>query len=160
MPSSATRRRVAGDRAVATISRTAPCARAARAIDEPINPTPISASRLNSGVWPVMMPALPLPIGERSASSIGREPGEGGPNDPILGRGGSRQRFASSLPQKFFECGDDQAVGFLGPYRHAQRIRQLIGGRLPQNEPPRCKEDIGILGGAPLTLRKMDQHKI
>src|ERR1700733_15197499 len=48
-PSSATRRRVAAERALATISRTAPCARAARAIEEPIRPTPISASRLNSG---------------------------------------------------------------------------------------------------------------
>src|SRR5580704_4832421 len=47
-PSSATRRRVAADRALATISRTAPCARAARAIDEPIRPTPIKARRLKS----------------------------------------------------------------------------------------------------------------
>src|SRR5450755_1607624 len=45
MPSSATRLRVAAERAVATIERTAPCARAARAIEEPISPTPISASR-------------------------------------------------------------------------------------------------------------------
>ncbi len=49
MPSSATRRRVAAERAVATISRTAPCARAARAIEEPISPTPIKARRLNRG---------------------------------------------------------------------------------------------------------------
>src|ERR1700685_4474923 len=48
-PSSATRRRVAAERAVATISRTAPCARAARAIEEAITPTPSSARRLNSG---------------------------------------------------------------------------------------------------------------
>src|SRR5271170_7181084 len=48
-PSSATRRRVAAERALATISRTAPCARAARAIEEPIRPTPSSARRLNSG---------------------------------------------------------------------------------------------------------------
>src|ERR1700689_5303567 len=47
-PSSATRRRVAAERALATISRTAPCARAARAIEEPIRPTPIKASRLKS----------------------------------------------------------------------------------------------------------------
>ena len=40
-------RRVAAERAVATIERTAPCARAARAIEEPIRPMPISASRLN-----------------------------------------------------------------------------------------------------------------
>ena len=40
----------AAERAVATISRTAPCARAARAIDEPIRPTPINARRLNTAV--------------------------------------------------------------------------------------------------------------
>src|SRR5271169_1573909 len=43
------RRRVAAERAVATISRTVPCARAARATDEPIRPTPINARRLKSG---------------------------------------------------------------------------------------------------------------
>src|SRR5271170_631177 len=48
-PSSATRRRVAAERALAAISRTAPCARAARAIDEPIRPTPIRARRLKIG---------------------------------------------------------------------------------------------------------------
>src|SRR5271154_3730495 len=49
MPSSMTRRRVAAERAVATMLRTAFCARAARAIEEPISPTPISARRSNSG---------------------------------------------------------------------------------------------------------------
>src|ERR1700722_459688 len=49
MPSSMTRRRVAGERAVATMVRTAFCARAARAIEEPISPTPINARRSNSG---------------------------------------------------------------------------------------------------------------
>src|SRR5579871_785340 len=48
-PSSRTRLRVAAERAVATIERTAPWARAARAIDAPIKPTPISASRSNTG---------------------------------------------------------------------------------------------------------------
>src|SRR5208282_5198746 len=48
-PSSATRRRVAAERALATLARTAPCARAARAIEEPMRPTPISASRLKIG---------------------------------------------------------------------------------------------------------------
>ena len=38
-----------GERAVATIARTAPCARAARAIEPPIRPTPISARRLKIG---------------------------------------------------------------------------------------------------------------
>ena len=45
-PSSATRRRVAAERAVATIEPTAPCSLAARAIDEPISPTPMRARRL------------------------------------------------------------------------------------------------------------------
>src|SRR5580700_8853076 len=48
-PSSITRRRVAGERAVATIWPTSRCARAARAIEEPIRPVPISARRPNSG---------------------------------------------------------------------------------------------------------------
>src|ERR1043166_3927787 len=47
-PGPATRRRVAADRAVATIEPTAFCALAARAIEEPISPTPMSASRLYS----------------------------------------------------------------------------------------------------------------
>ena len=38
-----------GERAVATIERTAPCARAARAIEQPIRPKPISARRLKIG---------------------------------------------------------------------------------------------------------------
>ena len=49
MPSSTTRLRVASERAVATISFTTPCSRAARAIEEPIRPTPISARRSNNG---------------------------------------------------------------------------------------------------------------
>jgi hypothetical protein len=49
MPSSTTRARVLGERAVATISRTAPCARAARAMDEPIRPGPMMASLSNNG---------------------------------------------------------------------------------------------------------------
>ena len=46
---SAARRRVAAERAVAMIVRAAPQARAARAIEEPMRPTPISASRSNKG---------------------------------------------------------------------------------------------------------------
>src|SRR5271167_919778 len=49
MPSSMTRRRVAAERAVATMLRTTFWARAARAIEEPISPTPMSARRSNSG---------------------------------------------------------------------------------------------------------------
>ena len=47
MPSSATRARVFSERAVVTISPASPCARAARAIEPPIRPKPISAMRLN-----------------------------------------------------------------------------------------------------------------
>src|SRR5262249_33751264 len=67
---------------------------------------------------------------------------------------------ASLLPQKFLECRDDQTVGFFRPHGHAQCVRQLIGGGQPQNQSARGEEDVGILGGAPLTFRKMDQHKI
>src|SRR5436305_393399 len=49
MPSSTMRRRVASLRAVATISRTTPYSRAARAIEPPISPTPISARRSMRG---------------------------------------------------------------------------------------------------------------
>ena len=48
-PSSATLRRVAAERAVAMIEPAAPCARAARAMEEPIKPVPISARRLKMG---------------------------------------------------------------------------------------------------------------
>src|SRR5258708_38533501 len=43
------RRRGAAERAVATMVLTAFCARAARAIEEPISPTPMSARRSNGG---------------------------------------------------------------------------------------------------------------
>jgi hypothetical protein len=40
---------VAPERALAAIERTTPAARAARAIEEPMRPTPISARRSNVG---------------------------------------------------------------------------------------------------------------
>jgi hypothetical protein len=46
MPSSATRARVFAERADVTISPARPWARAARAIEPPIRPKPISATRL------------------------------------------------------------------------------------------------------------------
>ena len=58
-PSSAIRRRVAAERAVATIERTAPCVRAARAIEEPIRPTPINARRLKRGGALICGPRTP-----------------------------------------------------------------------------------------------------
>src|SRR5271163_2892976 len=99
MPSSATRRRVAAVRALATISRAAPCARAARAIEEPIRPTPISASRLNGGA--------------------------------VLGTASRR------LCQKFLQRGDDEMIGLIGAHAHAQRVGEVISGRLPQDEAAR-----------------------
>src|SRR5215210_1374670 len=76
MPSSATRRRVLSDFDVATMERTAPTPRAARAIEEPISPTPISASRLKMGVVLVTQTL--------------RETGLLPP--PLRGRGGERGR--------------------------------------------------------------------
>jgi hypothetical protein len=55
MPSCSTRARVCAERAVVTISPASPCARAARAIEPPIRPKPISATLPNSGAaftWP------------------------------------------------------------------------------------------------------------
>src|SRR2546430_9464514 len=49
MPSSLTRARVLAERAVVTISSANPCSRAARAIEPPISPKPISATLLNGG---------------------------------------------------------------------------------------------------------------
>jgi hypothetical protein len=49
MPSSATRARVFSERAVVTISLASPWARAARAIEPPISPKPISATRRKIG---------------------------------------------------------------------------------------------------------------
>src|SRR5947209_14540354 len=48
------------------MARTTPWARAARAIEEPIRPTPISASRLNSGFAEIMRLRLPQKFSERS----------------------------------------------------------------------------------------------
>ena len=57
-PSSAIRRRVAAERAVATMEPAAPCARAARAMEEPIRPIPISATRLKTGFPLIYGPAI------------------------------------------------------------------------------------------------------
>src|SRR3954466_6156598 len=56
MPSSATRARVFSERAVVTISPATPWARAARAIEPPIRPKPISATRLKRGVALTSLP--------------------------------------------------------------------------------------------------------
>src|SRR6516165_5694749 len=50
MPSSATRASVFSERAVVTISSASPWSRAARAIEPPIRPKPISAIRLKCGL--------------------------------------------------------------------------------------------------------------
>jgi hypothetical protein len=55
MPSSVTRARVFSERAVVTISLASACDRAARAIEPPIRPKPISATRRKIGtalIWP------------------------------------------------------------------------------------------------------------
>src|SRR5262249_22135765 len=121
-PSSATRRRVAAERAVATISRTTPCARAARAIEEPMRPTPTKATRPNSGAGLVTA---------------------------------SRR-----LRQEILERGHDQAVRLLSADAHAQRVRQLVGADLAQDQSARSEERVRLLGGAALRVWEVDQHKI
>src|SRR5262249_44968708 len=113
-----TRRRVAADRAVAAIEPTTPCARAARAIEEPIRPTPIKARRLKSGAS-VAAPPPPL----------------------------SRSRRSLRFAQEFGERLHHQPVGFLGADAHAQGMRQLVGADLTQDEAARGEEGVGILGG-------------
>ena len=109
--------------ALATISRTAPCARAARAIEEPIRPTPISARRLNSGAG--LVTASRPSFARKSLSAA------------------TTSRLASSVPT-----------------RHAQRVRQLVGRGLPQDQAARGEESIRVLGRAAFGFRKMDQHEI
>ena len=77
-PSSAIRRRVAAERAVAMMDPAAPCARAARAMEEPIRPIPISATRLKTG-FPLIYGPTFLAL-RNSASAL------------------TTRRFASSLP--------------------------------------------------------------
>ncbi len=67
MPSSLTRARVLAERAVVTISPASPCSRAARAIEPPISPKPISAILLNGGAAFMGAPrsrASPRPRGD------------------------------------------------------------------------------------------------
>src|SRR5580692_9766469 len=122
MPNCSMRCRVGSARDVATMVSTTPRERAARAIDEPIRPTPISAKRLKSGAGLVTA---------------------------------SRR-----LGQKFPQRGHDKPVRLLGADGHAQRIRQLIGRRLPQNEPSCREKGVRILGGSAFGLGKMNQHEI
>src|SRR6202453_5210174 len=121
------RRRVSAARAVATISRTAPCARAARAMDEPISPTPIRARRLNIGAT----------LRVFSVATVLRRP-------------------SKKLTERF----DEEPIGVFGADAHAQRIRQLVGADLTQDEAARGKESVGLLRRPPFGRRKVDQQKI
>src|SRR5919197_858046 len=131
-PSSATRRRVAADRAVATIERAAPCARAARAIEEPIRPIPISARRLNKA----------------TSAFMGR-------SNPAA------RRTASRLPShELRQRGDHHAVRLLTTDRHAQRVRQFVGLDPTQDQAALRQECIRILRGTAAAFGKVDQHEI
>src|SRR3984957_5178913 len=133
-PSSATRRRVAAERAVATISRTVPCARAAWAIDEPIRPTPIKARRLYNGAGRLTLNSL-----------------YGWLRAPLT---------FPSFAQKFLQRGAHEPVRFFGADTHSQRIRELVAADLTQNESARGEERVGVLGGASPCLREMDEQEI
>ncbi len=64
------------------------------------------------------------------------------------------------LRQKFFERGDDQAVGLFRADGHPQRIRQLVGAELAQDQPARSEKSVGFAGRSPFRRRKMDQQKV
>src|SRR5262245_5709866 len=138
-PSSSTRCRVAAERAVATMVRTIPCWRAARRMEEPIRPLPMTAKRSKRGS------SLLRAFRMRAGSAIRACPWP------------ARSR---SLLQELGKRRDDQPIGFLGADAHAQRVGQLVGTDLAQDQAARGEECVGILGGAALGGGKMDQHEV
>ena len=155
MPSSMTRRRVAADRAVATMLPARFCARAARAIDDPIRPTPIRARRSNTEAV-IAGSGLAVRISLRR-SSRGRAgwgpvlrffavertpPGRASRGHPPRRRGGktsARPLFRSrpsSRSYRGWSCHEfrerchRKPICFLAPDAHAQGIWQPIGADL------------------------------
>src|SRR5579883_1524961 len=145
--SSSTRARVAAERAVATIERTAPCARAARAIEEPMRPTPIRARRSKSGV------SFFTGLSAGAANFPRKGQGE-------QGRGEATSTASGRAPQEFLQRGDDEAVGLFAADAHAQGIGELVDADLAQNESARGEEGVCLLSGVPVVLRKVDQQKV
>src|SRR5260370_41376590 len=100
-----------------------------------------------------------------SAESL-RDRTRAGPSSVASGGGGAAAptfatlRLASSLPQKLRQRLDHQVVGLLAADRHAQAMRQVIGGDAAQDEAALGEERVGLLGGAALRGRKVDQHEI
>src|SRR5262249_4535943 len=125
MPSSATRRRVAAERAVAMIERAASCARAARAIEEPIRPMPISARRLKSGVF--MGCALAGPCGPSRLPHPGRRQAD-------AARATGWESPSRLLPHELRERGDREPVRLLRADAHAQGVRQFVGFDATQDQ--------------------------
>src|SRR5215213_6052397 len=180
MPSSTTRLRVVSERAVATMVRAAPYSRAARAIELPISPTPISASLSMMCVDAVtltlhVLGAFPPPAKRRGGLGWGergwaagelharpRTPDPSPPREACAGGGEQSGARCSSplLPHEFGERLDGQPVGFLGADAHAQRVRQMIGADRAQHTASRGEQRVGLLRGLPLRLGKVDQDEI
>ena len=66
----------------------------------------------------------------------------------------------AAFPHELGERRDHEPVRLLGADGHAQRVRQLVGADLAQDQAARGEEGVGLLGGAALGLGKMDQHEI
>src|ERR1700733_1479540 len=113
------------DESARTIRRAARRWRAARAIDEPISPTPIIAS----------------------SSKIGSA--RGAPSRSIT--------FAS---HELAERCDHASIGLLAADRHAQGVRQSIGGDGAKNESPRAQEHISVCGRSARFVREGQQQKV
>src|ERR1700730_2679870 len=173
MPSSTTRLRVACERAVATIVRAAPYSRAARAIDPPIRPTPISASLSMTGADAVTrilqaLGALPPPLrgrdGEGGRTGLRRREPQGPPplTPPRKGEGNTPRALwdLSSLFHHLGEGRDDELVRLFGADAHAQRIRQMIGADRAQHAAARGEQRVGVLRGPALGLGEMDQDEV
>src|SRR5207244_11809351 len=104
--------RVAAERAVAMIERAAPCARAARAIEEPIRPMPISARRWNSGAF---MGCDPAGRHERSHRAT---------RQADAARSTGWDSASRLFPHDLRERGHHEPVRLLRADAHAQGIRQ------------------------------------
>ena len=66
----------------------------------------------------------------------------------------------AGLPQELGERLDHEPVGLLAADRHAQRVRQLVGADLAQDEAALRQEGVGLGGGAALGVGEMDQHEV
>src|SRR5262249_61876646 len=107
----------AAGRSVVTIELSAPCARTARAIEEPIRPIPISARRLKIGT--PFMECNPAARPRRLSPFAGRGQGSGT-------RRTARRTASRLLPHELRQRGDHEAVPLLGAHAPPQALPPLL----------------------------------